>query len=295
MKIRRRPISLTRLSPIIAGTSASVIGHPARAHRQYMVLVCARVCKKAYCTDDKTLENFTHYWPSATSRPLRANSPAVLLHSRNNNNNIWRGTFFLSHSGRRVCRGRRHRRWGDHDHGGRSTAAGTVHSTQVSGRGRPRRRTHQTIGVLEEHRRRRRWFKRRWRQVGSASDAVAPNQVRVVGGRAASAAAPEAAVGHHQHTGLAQRAAEEDTGCREDDEQRGHGQAAAGRWVQRFSSSGRCRSWLVIVVITVAVNYCTRFCVFYFSGLRRRSPCVRVRVRIFLSFSHPNIARHRRS
>lgn len=105
-------------------------------------------------------------------------------------------------------------RWGGNDDGDdRIAAAGTVHSAKVSGRGRPRRRTHQTLGVSEEHRRCGRQQYRR-----PERDTVAQDQVRIIRGRATPTAAPATAAGRHQHTRPAQRTVEENAGHRQDHE-----------------------------------------------------------------------------
>lgn len=100
-------------------------------------------------------------------------------------------------------------------------AAGGVHSAQVPDSRHPRQRTDQTVGVPEEHRRRRqqrhsgrRPLRRRLDQIEQR--AVAQDQVRIVRGR--SAAATATAVGRHQHTRFAQRTAQKDTGFGENHE-----------------------------------------------------------------------------
>lgn len=121
-----------------------------------------------------------------------------------------------------LCRRRfRGRRWGHYF----SAAAGRcgVHSAKVSDRGRPRRRTHQTLAIPEEHRQQRGGSLQYVRRpIGSqvhqrnATDAVAQDQIRTVCGRATPTATPAAAVGRHQHTRLAQRTAQEDPGHHKD-------------------------------------------------------------------------------
>lgn len=110
-------------------------------------------------------------------------------------------------------------RWGDGRRGTAAAAAATggrVHSAQVPGSRRPRRRAHQAIRVPEEHRRRLDGDQT-GRQRAAAQDQIR-RAVRTVDRRPAAATA--ATFGLHQRTRSAQRAAEEDAGLGADHERR---------------------------------------------------------------------------